>query len=187
LFDVCDLINGRAFKPTEWSDTGLPIIRIENLNNETAAFNYCNFQVQYKYMVESGDLLISWSGTPGTSFGIFEWLRGRAVLNQHIFRVVLSRGINKSYFYYAYGNLLDEMIKQSHGGVGLQHITRRDLRQFKLLLMGEKEQAEIANRLSAVDGLIAEETELHAKLKLLRNGLMRDLLSGKVRVSALMN
>jgi len=34
------LINGRAFKPTEWKASGLPIIRIQNLNNPEAPFNY---------------------------------------------------------------------------------------------------------------------------------------------------
>lgn len=37
---LCSLINGRAFKPTEWGSTGLPIIRIQNLNDETRDFNY---------------------------------------------------------------------------------------------------------------------------------------------------
>ncbi|MBR1381867.1 MAG: restriction endonuclease subunit S, partial [Paludibacteraceae bacterium] len=32
--EVADYINGRAFKPSEWELTGLPIIRIQNLNDE---------------------------------------------------------------------------------------------------------------------------------------------------------
>ncbi len=30
--DICNLINGRAFKPSEWATQGLPIIGIQNLN-----------------------------------------------------------------------------------------------------------------------------------------------------------
>ena len=30
--DLCELINGRAFKPEDWGDKGLPIVRIQNLN-----------------------------------------------------------------------------------------------------------------------------------------------------------
>src|SRR3989344_6940958 len=37
--EVVNLINGRAFKPTDWSDKGLKIIRIQNLNNPLAEFN----------------------------------------------------------------------------------------------------------------------------------------------------
>ena len=30
--DVCDMRNGHGFGPEDWSTTGLPIIRIQNLN-----------------------------------------------------------------------------------------------------------------------------------------------------------
>ena len=49
--DICHLINGRAFKPTEWSSEGLPIIRIQNLNDVNASFNYCNFEVENEFIV----------------------------------------------------------------------------------------------------------------------------------------
>jgi len=57
--DICTLINGRAFKPSEWSLNGLPIIRIRNLNNDEAEFNYCNFSVDDKYIVNRGQLLFA--------------------------------------------------------------------------------------------------------------------------------
>ena len=38
--DALRLINGRAFKPSEWRERGLPIVRIQNLNNAEAPFNY---------------------------------------------------------------------------------------------------------------------------------------------------
>lgn len=87
--DSMDLVNGRAFKPSEWSTSGLPIIRIQNLNNPNAPFNYCDFEIDKKVHVYNSDFLISWSGTPGTSFGAFVWNRGNAVLNQHIFKANL--------------------------------------------------------------------------------------------------
>ncbi|WP_179293912.1 N-6 DNA methylase, partial [Candidatus Methanoperedens nitratireducens] len=40
---VCNLINGRAFKPSDWEKKeqgGLPIIRIQNLNNPNSEYNY---------------------------------------------------------------------------------------------------------------------------------------------------
>jgi len=35
LEEVAEFINGRAFKPSDWSDSGLPIIRIQNLTEQT--------------------------------------------------------------------------------------------------------------------------------------------------------
>lgn len=38
--ELCLLINGKAFKPSEWSTIGLPIVRIQNLNKPNAPYNY---------------------------------------------------------------------------------------------------------------------------------------------------
>ena len=84
---LCKLENGRAFKPTEWATTGLPIVRIQNLNNPLAPYNYFDGEFSERYYLRGGELLFAWSGTPGTSFGAHVWKGGEAVLNQHIFRV----------------------------------------------------------------------------------------------------
>ena len=38
--DSLRLINGRAFKPEDWKESGFPIVRIQNLNDIDATFNY---------------------------------------------------------------------------------------------------------------------------------------------------
>lgn len=187
LFETCKLINGRPFKPEEWAESGLPIIRIENLNDPDANYHYCDFEVPAKYLIRSGDLLISWSGTPATSFGIFVWDRGNAVLNQHIFKAILSENVDTQYFYFAYQNMLDEMIRQSHGGVGLQHITKEDLKQLRLVIPKQSEQSRIASVLSQADGAMQQEETFRQKLLAIKRGLMDDLLSGKVRVNHLID
>ena len=62
--DLVYLVNGAAFKPSQWSPHGLPIIRIQNLNNPDAEFNHCSEQMPEKFLVRNGDLLFAWSGTP---------------------------------------------------------------------------------------------------------------------------
>src|SRR5204863_7383130 len=85
--DLMTLVNGFPFKPSQWKDHGLPIIRIQNLNNAEARFNYCLDKIPQKFLVQNGNLLFAWSGTPGTSFGAHIWKGDDAWLNQHIFRV----------------------------------------------------------------------------------------------------
>src|SRR5580692_5931882 len=85
--EALHLINGRAFKPTEWTKSGTPIVRIQNLNNPNAPFNYYQGDLPEKISLKDGDLLFAWSGTPGTSFGAHIWRGGKAWLNQHIFKV----------------------------------------------------------------------------------------------------
>lgn len=125
---ICQLINGRAFKPTEWSNTGLRIVRIQNLNDEAKPFNYYEKPIDSKFKINNGEVLISWSGTPGTSFGSHIWNRGEAVLNKHIFRVVLDESkCIKKFFVYAINWRILELIRKAHGGVGLRHITKKEL------------------------------------------------------------
>lgn len=38
--ELCQLINGYAFKSSDWSSEGIPIVRIQNLNNILGKFNY---------------------------------------------------------------------------------------------------------------------------------------------------
>ena len=110
LKEICVAVNGRAFKPSDWSEFGRPIIRIENLNNKGAPFNYFPKKVESRYEISKGDILISWSGTPGTSFGIFIWDREDAILNQHIFKIHLKDGVDQNYFFHAYNRILEKMI-----------------------------------------------------------------------------
>ena len=64
---ACTLVNGRAFKPSDWAKQGVPIVRIQNLNDPTAEYNYYNGEIEDKYWIDNGSLLFAWSGTPGTS------------------------------------------------------------------------------------------------------------------------
>ena len=150
---LCELVNGRAFKPSDWTEDGLPIVRIQNLNDPDAPFNRFNGEVRDRFLISSGALLFSWSGTPGTSFGAFFWHRGRAVLNQHIFHVLVRKGVDANYFRYAINARIDSIIAQAHGGVGLQHITKDKLEATPLPLPPLPEQRRIADILDKADAV----------------------------------
>jgi type I restriction enzyme, S subunit len=123
--EICHLVNGRAFKPSDWTEDGLPIVRIQNLNRADASFNHYSGPVEDKFLIRPGELLFAWSGTPGTSFGAHVWSGGRAVLNQHIFKVEFDeQAIDKRFFAFAINQTLDDLIAQAHGGVGLRHVTK---------------------------------------------------------------
>lgn len=149
--ELCKLINGMAFKPSDWSASGLPIIRIQNLNRPDAEFNYFDGQVAEKFVVEPGELLFAWSGTPGTSFGAHIWRGKRAVLNQHIFRVRFEeKDIDKSFFKLAINAKLNELIGKAHGGVGLAHVTKGKFEQTEIVLPPLAEQRRIVAKLDAL-------------------------------------
>ena len=149
--EVCNLVNGHAFKPTEWTDSGLPIVRIQNLNNLKAPFNHYNGEVQDKFLINNGQLLFAWSGTPGTSFGAHVWDRGKAVLNQHIFKIQFNEElIDKSYLRYAINQRLQDLIDMAHGGVGLRHVTKGKFENTEIALPPTGEQHRIVIKLDSL-------------------------------------
>ena len=151
LGDVCDLINGKPFKPSDWLESGTPIIRIQNLNDKTKPYNYYHGELPEKFRVRDGDILLSWSGTPGTSFGCFIWDGPEGWLNQHIFNVHLkSKEICKMYFVHAVNSKLGELIQKAHGGVGLQHVTKGVLENVLIALPPIELQNEFAARIDEV-------------------------------------
>ena len=153
--DAMALVNGRAFKPTDWSTSGVPIVRIQNLNDPSASYNYCSFSVDERFYIDNGDLLLSWSGTPGTSFGAFIWNGGQAVLNQHIFRCEpRGEAFFIPYLRLAINSRLSKMIERAHGGVGLRHITKGKLQGLRLALPPLAEQHRIVAKVDEIMGLI---------------------------------
>ena len=153
--EICDLQNGRAFKPTDWATEGIPIVRIQNLNDERAPFNYYLGEYSVIHEINNGELLFSWSGTPGTSFGAFRWFRGKGVLNQHIFRVLPKIDVDKEYLKYALNGNINLIIEKAHGGVGLQHITKKELDEIDIPIVSKEKQLEIVECLLRVENVIS--------------------------------
>lgn len=162
--DLCDLINGKAFKPSDWTTQGLPIVRIQNLNNPNSTFNYYQGLVEEKFLIRSGQLLFAWSGTPGTSFGAHVWNGGKAVLNQHIFKVNFPPDlIDKHFLRNAINQKLEELIGKAHGGAGLQHVTKGKFEETLITLPPLAEQKRIVAKLDLLNAKSA-----HARTELAR-------------------
>ncbi len=182
---LCTLFNGRAFKPTDWKDNGLPIVRIQNLNNPKASYNYFDKEVNDRFLLNGGELLFAWSGTPGTSFGAHIWHGGKAVLNQHIFRVDFDETlIDKRFFRYAINQKLNELIGVAHGGVGLRHVTKGVFENTEIVVPPFDEQKRIAEKL---DSLLArvDSCQTHLErvpqiLKRFRQSVLAAATSGRL-------
>ncbi|MGA0608709.1 restriction endonuclease subunit S [Caldimonas sp. KR1-144] len=115
-------INGLAFKPADWKPTGLPIIRIQNLTDESREFNYAEGEFPDEVVVRSGDILVSWSAT----LDAFRWRRETGVLNQHIFRVIPAAGLTTdSFLLLLLKRAIREMAESVHAhGLVMTHINR---------------------------------------------------------------
>lgn len=143
--DVANYINGRAFKPEEWEQEGLPIIRIQNLNDKNASYNRTTETFESKYLIHSGDLLFAWAASLGT----YIWNGNDAWLNQHIFKVEPYLFIEKQYLYYVFEAMTTEFYTQSHGS-GMVHITKKQFEDIELLLPPLEEQKRIIQAIKLI-------------------------------------
>ena len=163
LGDIATYINGFAFKPSDWSDSGVPIIRIQDLTGNSYQANRYSGEYDKKYEVLPGDVLISWSA----SLGIYVWTGERAVLNQHIFKVVFDKcEVDKSFFVHQVQNILEKAASSAHGAT-MKHLTKPVFDALPFYLPPLEEQRRIAALLDKVSDLIAKRRAQLDKLDLL--------------------
>ena len=161
LGKMASFINGSAFKPEEWSSDGLPIVRIQNLTQDDSPYNYYDGDTTKKIVIDNGDMLVSWSAT----LGVFLWSKGKALLNQHIFKVSFDKlDVNKDFFVYAVKLALDKMSEVAHGST-MRHVVKKDFNEMIVAnpsINGQESFALIAKQAdkSGFDGLKSQFIEM---------------------------
>ncbi len=173
-------VNGRGFRKDEWKKVGLPIIRIQNLNDESAEFNYTDQEHESRYRVIDGDLLVAWAA----SLGVYHWNRGPAWLNQHIFRVeVEERAVTKQFLYYTLKHALEALYKKAHGS-GMVHITKGKFDSHPVKLPPLGEQTRIVSKIDELFSRIDEgERSLERVQKLVeryRQSVLKAAVTGEL-------
>lgn len=148
LGEVGSYFNGKAFRPDDWSEDGMPIVRIANLNNATAPFNHFRGHVRPEQRADDGDLLVSWSA----SLDAYIWRGGPAVVNQHIFKVYEREDfVERRYLWYALRAAMRQIRSQVHGAT-MQHITKPEFEAISIPVPPRSKQRDVIDEL---DGQLA--------------------------------
>jgi len=160
LGDVATYINGYPFKPEDRGSEGLPIIRIQDLTGNSYDLGFYNGTYPERIEINDGDILISWSG----SLGVYKWNNGKALLNQHIFKVVFDKKpIDQEFFIFAVKYKLKEMASKTHGAT-MKHIVKKDFDNTRIPFPPLSEQKLIAKKLLLVQSMIEKHNETLSKL-----------------------
>lgn len=179
LGTVATYINGRAFKPSEWENVGKPIIRIQNLSNKDALFNYSTGKFEEKYLVHDGDLLFAWSA----SLGAHIWKGEEAWLNQHIFRVVPNEDISRDYLYFYLLTVVADLYSKTHGS-GMVHITKAPFMNTPIPVPPFSEQKRIVARIeelfSELDSGVETLKKTKQQLAVYRQAVLKAAFEGRL-------
>ena len=166
LGDIASYVNGYAFKPSDWSNEGAPIIRIQDLTGNSYQMNRYNGNIDSKYEVLEGDILISWSA----SLGIYVWKGEKSFLNQHIFKVILDeKHVLKPFYIHQVEYILEKAGSQAHGAT-MKHLTRPVFNALPFYLPDLEVQKRIADELECISDLIDKhEQQLNALDELVKS------------------
>lgn len=175
-------INGFAFKPSDWKEKGLPIVKISELKNGITINTPRNDgkYVPKKLHVKQGELLFSWSA----DLDAYIWYEGKALLNQHIFKVVPFDFISKEYLFFSLKNQMG-IFKNMSNGATMHHIKRQELGRVFLSLPNSfvlESFTKISKPLLEAIGILIQKNQL---IQQTRDLLLPRLISGKLSVEYL--
>ena len=174
LGDVASYINGYAFKPTDYASEGKPIIRIQDLNGNAYQTNRFAGNLDDKYRVVWGDVLISWSA----SLGVYVWSAEEAWLNQHIFKVQFNKlPVNKRFFIHQTRYVIAESATLAHGAT-MRHLTKKVFDNLPFFYPSEHDQDEIACHLDGIQLQIDSASEMLARLDTLVKSRFIEMFGG---------
>jgi type I restriction enzyme S subunit len=187
IYELATYINGAAYKAFEPNSEhrGFPIIKIAELKaGVTSQTAYSEVAMPWKYRIDTGDILFSWSGNPDTSIDTFVWLHGQAWLNQHIFRVI-PRAVEARSFVLQMLKYLRPIfaeVARNKQTTGLGHVTVADLKRLYVIQPDKPALKLFHLTVAPVQERILENEKQAQTLASLRDILLPRLISGQLRL-----
>lgn len=150
LGTVATFINGRAYSQDELHSSGkYRVLRVGNLYTNYSWY-YSDMELEDKYYAISGDLLYTWSAT----FGPHIWLGEKIIYHYHIWKVVLSSTLDKSFAVHLLERDKQEILSDKNGST-MVHITKKGMEEKEVILPTNiDEQIKIGKQLDAINNLI---------------------------------
>lgn len=169
LFDLAIWKNGLAFKKIDFSEDGVPVIKIAELNNgigSNTSFTEGDYGEEVR--LHQGDLLFSWSGNPQTSIDVYKYQLDDGWLNQHIFKVTANETmVSKDFLFYLLKYLKPHFtqIATNKQTTGLGHVTIADLKRMSVVVPEKIIQDRIVAVVKTIDDKIEVNNEINKNLQ----------------------
>lgn len=181
-----DILSGFAFKSKDFSDKGIPVIKIKNINPPCVTLNdltYVPYSIACqnpKYILKKGDILIAMTGSHINQIASVVGRVGRVlyddvtVLNQRVGKIINidKDNINIDYVYYFLSqySIKVELAQKAGGAANQANISPSDIKNLWLPYPPINIQNHIAEILSRYDSLIEN---YQKQIKLLEEAAQR--------------
>jgi type I restriction enzyme S subunit len=178
LRDVCELINGRAYKQSELLTHGkYRVLRVGNFFTNDRWY-YSDLELEKRKYCEDGDLLYAWSA----SFGPRIWTGGKVIFHYHIWRVVPNAALIDQKFLFLFFLWDKEQIKEDQGtGTTMIHVSKTSMEDRDMRVPPLPEQRHIAARLESLLGHSKTAKEELARIPHLVERYKRSILAAAFR------
>ena len=131
-----------------------------------------------EYIVENGDILVGMDG----DFLPCRWQKGKALLNQRVGRLLPKKNMAGLFAHYALQKPLMEL-ENGTGATTVKHLSHGDIKKLIVPMPPTiEEQMAIAEVLSDMDSEIEKHEQNLAKYRLIKQGMMSELLTGRIRL-----
>lgn len=169
LGDVCEIVNGRAYKREELLEKGkYPVLRVGNFFTNSKWY-YSNLELEDKKYCHKGDLLYAWSA----SFGAKIWDGEKTIFHYHIWKINSNPKIINKFFLKCILGSITEALKKSEGRGGIMmHFTKEGMEKRKIPIPPMAVQEEIVREIEqqqvVIDGnkrlLEIFQQKIHSKI-----------------------
>ena len=170
LGDIANFINGRAYKQNELLDKGkYKVLRVGNFYTNDSWY-FSNLELKPQYYINKGDLVYTWSAT----FGPHIWRGEKVIYHYHIWKINLSKSLNKKFVFYLLKADKAKLLSNTNGSTMI-HITKRNIESKTVLIPNTIEQSQIRNSLDNVSNLITFQQEKIAEVKQIKQFLLQNM------------
>jgi restriction endonuclease S subunit len=157
LGDVCEVINGRAYKQEELLEKGkYPVLRVGNFFSNRSWY-YSDLELEEAKYCDKGDLLYAWSA----SFGPRIWDGTKAIYHYHIWKMIPDeKRINKLFLHHLLEKDTEEIKSQGGRGIAMIHITKSGIENREFPIPPLSIQQQIVNQIEKEQQLINANKQL---------------------------
>jgi type I restriction enzyme S subunit len=185
LGEIGECIIGLTYRPYNVKDNGILVLRSSNIKGNRLKYDdnvFVDVEVSERLKVKKSDILICVRNGSRNLIGKCAYIDGRAIGETFgAFMSVFRSSYNDFVFHILQSHQIQKQIEETIGAT-INQLTNKNLNSFEIPFPKSEEQFRIAQILSDMDEEIVSLEKKLEKYKMIKQGMMQVLLTGKIRL-----